>query len=95
MSEQGAIQLRLFGVLRGRRMNRIEKQTFPFSPNLTVGKVLSELQSCAEPASPLATLHRDALLVLVNGRPIQHLDGWDTLLSRGDTLTLMVKAFGG
>jgi molybdopterin converting factor small subunit len=94
MSEPAAIRLRLFG-LRGPRMARIEEETFPFSPDLTVGRIWSELQRTADPRSPLASLRRDVVLALVNGAPVQRLAGWETSLTGGDTVTFMVKAAGG
>lgn len=91
---QSGIRLRLFG-LRGTRMNKIDEQPFPYTPDLTVGGVWSELQRQAEPHSQLARLQRDMVLALRNGEPIHRLAGWDTPLADGDTLTFMVKAFGG
>ena len=94
VSRQEGIRLRLFG-LRGPKMSRVESATFPFSPELTVGKLWAELQGRSEPRSLLARLQRDAVLALVNGAPIQRLAGWETRLAAGDTVTLMLKAFGG
>ena len=94
MVEQNSVRVRLFG-LRASRMNRIDEERFPFSPGLTVAGVWSELQKGSEPKSPMAGLQRDMVLALVNGAPIQRLHGWETPLSEGDTLTFMVKAFGG
>ena len=94
VSEQNGIRLRLFG-LRGSRMNRIEEETFPFSSDLTVVKVWGELQRTSAPDSTLASLQRDLVLALVNGAPVQRLAGWETRLAAGDTVTFMVKAFGG
>ena len=89
------IRLRLFG-LWGPKMGRIEEEAFPFLPHLTVGKVWSELQRTADPHAPLASLQRDMVLALVNGSPVHRLsEGWDTSLKIGDTVTFMVKAFGG
>jgi len=89
------VRLRLFG-LRGPKMGRIDEETFPLSPNLTVGKVWSELQRASDLHAPLASLPRDMVLALVNGTPVQRLaEGWDTCLVDGDTVTFMVKAFGG
>ena len=92
--EGGTICLRLFG-LRGPRMDRIEEEPFPFSAGLTVAELWRELQGAADPDSVLAQLRPENTLALVNGVPIQRLAGWDTVLAAGDTLTLMVKAFGG
>ena len=94
MNEHDYIRLRMFG-LHGSRMNRIEEQTFPLSPDLTVGKVWAELQRTADPQSQLSRLPRDRVLALVNGAPVHRLAGWDTRLTASDTVTFMVKAFGG
>ena len=93
-AEQKAIRLRLFG-LRGSNDSQIEKESFPFSSNLTVATLWSELQQDAEPGSPMVSLSRNRVLALVNGVPIQRLTAWQTPLNSGDTVTLMVKAFGG
>jgi molybdopterin converting factor small subunit len=76
-------------------MSRIEEEIFPFSDGLTVGKVWGQLQKASAPRAPLASLQRDMVLALVNGAPVQRLAGWDTPLAAGDTVTFMVKAFGG
>jgi len=76
-------------------MTHIEQDSFPFVPGLTVGKVWSELQKASEPRSSMASIQRDMVLALVNGMPIQRLAGWETALAVGDTVTFMVKAFGG
>ncbi len=94
MSEQAHIHLRLFG-LRGPRMSRMEQETFPLAPGLTAGRLWSELQRMAEPGSLLAGLQRELVLALVNGVPIHRLQSWETELAAGDTVTLMLKAFGG
>lgn len=94
MSEEEHVRLRLFG-LRGPRMNRVEQGTFPLAPGLTVARLWSELQRTAEPGSLLAGLQRELVLALVNGVPIHRLQGWETELTAGDTVTLMLKAFGG
>jgi hypothetical protein len=94
MSEHDVIRLRTFG-LHGPRMNRIEEQVFPYSPDLTVGRIWSELQRAADPKSMLSRLQRDMVLALVNGTPVHRLNGWDTGLAASDTVTFMVKAFGG
>ena len=92
--EERALFLRLFG-LRRPRMNRIEEETFPCPPGLTVAGLWQELRRDAEPRSALVDLQPEAILALVNGVPVQRLAGWDTPLAPGDTVTLMVKAFGG
>ena len=93
-TEQNAIRLRLFG-LRGSNESQIETQSFPFSSDLTVATLWSKLQHDAEPGSPMVSLARNRVLALVNGVPIQRLTAWETPLNSGDTVTFMVKAFGG
>ena len=94
-SDQGSLHLRLFGGLRGVKKARMETDEFPFSPGLTMGELWNRLRDTAEPDWLLFSLHRDAVLALVNGTPIQRLAGWETALVAEDTVTLMVKAFGG
>ena len=94
MSKQSLIRLRLFG-LRASGKAQVEQEVFPFSPELTVGKVWNSLQSAAEPQWPMASLQRDLVLALVNGRPIHLLKGWETPVNEGDTITFLPKAFGG
>ena len=94
ISEAQQIHLRLFGLQRHDDA-RIRTMSMPFSAGLTVAQLWEELQRTAHPDSPLAHLSRDKVLVLVNGTPIQRLREWATVLKPGDTVTLMVKAFGG
>ena len=77
-------------------MGRIEEEELGFRQGLTVAGVWSDLQKGAPPHAPLASLQRDMVLALVNGSPVHRLsEGWDTVLKAGDTVTFMVKAFGG
>ncbi len=73
----------------------MEEDEFPLSPGLTMGELWNRLQETAESDWLLFSLHRDAVLALVNGTPIQRLAGWETVLAAEDTVTLMIKAFGG
>ncbi len=89
------IRLRLFG-LRHSRSSRIEEERRTCQLGTTVGQLWADLQRGADAGTPLASLQRDMVLALVNGAPIQRLDkGWETPLAEGDTVTFMVKAFGG
>ncbi len=89
------IRLRLFGLSLGHGA-RIEEQVRPYTSGLTVGRLWADLQQRADPHAPMASLQREMVLALVNGTPIQRLEGgWDTPLADGDTVTFMVKAFGG
>ncbi len=94
MSDRGFVRLRLFG-LRGLGKAHVEEEKFPLSPGLTVGKLWNALQSTAQPQWPMASLQRDLVLALVNGRPIHFLKGWETPVNEGDTITYLPKAFGG
>ncbi len=94
-SDHGSLHLRLFGGLREVRKARMEEDEFPYSPGLTVGELWSRLQGGAESGWLLSSLRRDGVLALVNGVPIQRLAGWETELAAEDTVTFMVKAFGG
>ena len=95
VDNQGMLRLRLFGGLREVKKARIEEESFPYSPGLTVGELWGQLQGTAEPDWLLVRLSRDGVLALVNGTPIQRLVGWETPLAVDDTVTFMVKAFGG
>lgn len=61
----------------------------------SVQEIWSELQNKAKPGERLVTTPHKALLVLVNGQPVDYGDGWDTVLKDGDELTFMIKASGG
>ncbi len=87
------LSIRLFG-MRGKDAG------INFLPEIvqsgtTVQDIWSSLQGEADPGERLATVPRDALLVLVNGEPIDYGDGWDTILYDGDEITYMVKTSGG
>lgn len=93
--ERAGIRLRLFGLSQAHG-SRIEEEFLPCAEGMTVGRLWAELQRRADPGAPLASLPRDMVLALVNGVPVQRLDqGWDALIGEGDTVTFMVKAFGG
>lgn len=93
--ERVGIRLRLFG-LSHPQSGRMEEELVAYSEGMTVGRLWADLQRRADPRAPLASLQRDMVLALVNGVPVQRLaEGWDAPLQEGDTVTFMVKAFGG
>lgn len=89
------IRLRLFG-LRQSNSSRVEEERITCATGTTVGRLWADLQRQADAGAPLASLQQEMVLALVNGAPVQRLEqGWDTPLADGDTVTFMVKAFGG
>lgn len=87
------VQLRLFGLGKGdaSRVHLIQA----IEPGTTVDTLWETLRSESGPGEKLVTMEREALLVLVNGRPIRLLSGWDTQVSDNDSVSFMPKAFGG
>jgi molybdopterin converting factor small subunit len=62
---------------------------------MTVSGLLAQLRAQAKPDDRLASVPCEALLVLINGRPIQYLDGWDTVLRDRDEVAYLLKTAGG
>ncbi|HSB89489.1 MAG TPA: MoaD/ThiS family protein [Anaerolineales bacterium] len=95
MERTAGIQVivRTFG-LRGRDSSLTRMPT-GLSAGTTVGDLLAHLRTRARPGDRLASVQSDTLLVLVNGRPIQYLSGWETVLRDGDEITCMLKTAGG
>ncbi|NIM95340.1 MAG: hypothetical protein GTO18_16720 [Anaerolineales bacterium] len=89
----GSVNIRLFG-LSG-MASRMNKFSQPIQGATSVELLWAEIQNSAEPGELIATIDRDALLVLVNGRPIHLLDGWQTRAQDGDEITFMLKTAGG
>ena len=87
------LSIRLFG-MRGKDagMNLLPETVQIGS---SVQDIWSSLQSEADPDERLATVPSEALLVLVNGSPIEYGDGWETILNEGDEVTYMIKTSGG
>ncbi len=83
----------LFG-LKGGHASKT-RLTEPVGSDTTVGDILLRLRGAARPGERLATVDPEALLVLVNGQPINYLDGWETCVRPGDEITYMLKAAGG
>ena len=87
------ISVRLFG-LRGKD-SQLNKFQLSIPNHTSIGGLWSQLQDSAESNDRLSTTNREALLALVNGRPIHLLDGWDTSLHDDDQVTFMLKTAGG
>jgi molybdopterin converting factor small subunit len=87
------VNLRLFGLGKGdaSRVHLIQS----IEPGTTVHTLWERLRRESGPGEKLATIEREALLVLVNGHPIRLLAGWDTQVSDDDSVSFMPKAFGG
>jgi molybdopterin converting factor small subunit len=95
MDRSVAIQVivRTFG-LRGRDSSLTWMPT-GLCAGTTVRDLLAQLRARARPGDRLASVQNDTLLMLVNGRPIQYLSGWETVLRDGDEITCMLKTAGG
>lgn len=87
------ITVRLFG-LRGSDSGLTHLPTCVAS-GFTVRALLDQLRAQAAPTDRLASVNPDALLALVNGRPAQYLQGWDTPLNEGDEISFLLKTAGG
>jgi molybdopterin converting factor small subunit len=85
--------VRLFGLGKGDASRATLTRTV--EPGTTVQTLWHSLQREAMPGDKLATMESASLLVLVNGRPIQFLREWETVLADHDTVSYMPKAFGG
>jgi len=64
-------------------------------PGTTVEDVWLKLQGTELPTGRMVSVNREALLVLVNGQPIDYLDGWKTKLRHNDQITYMRRTVGG
>ena len=87
------VHLRLFGLGKG-DASKVHL-TQAIEPDTTVSALWEALRRDADPSDNMATIDREGLLVLVNGRPIRHLAGWETQLADNDSVSFMPKAFGG
>ncbi len=87
------VHLRLFGLGKG-DASKVHL-TKAIEPGTTVGTLWEGLRRDADPGNNMATIDREGLLVLVNGRPIRFLAGWETKLADDDSVSFMPKAFGG
>jgi molybdopterin converting factor small subunit len=64
-------------------------------PSATVEELWRGLQVPGMESGTRDPADRQALLVLVNGEPIEYLDGWNTRLSDNDQITYLRKTVGG
>jgi molybdopterin converting factor small subunit len=87
------VHLRLFGLGKG-DASKVHL-TQPIEPDTTVSALWEGLRRDADLDDNMATIDREGLLVLVNGRPIRHLAGWETQVADNDSVSFMPKAFGG
>ena len=87
------VHLRLFGLGKG-DASKVHL-TQAIEPDTTVSALWEALRRDADPGENMATIDREGLLVLVNGRPIGHLAGWETQVADNDSVSFMPKAFGG
>jgi molybdopterin converting factor small subunit len=87
------VHLRLFGLGKGAASKAHLTQAI--EPGTTVSTLWEGLRRDSGPGDKLATIDREGLLVLVNGRPIRFLAGWETEVADNDSVSFMPKAFGG
>lgn len=87
------VTIHLFGLVGGSANKTRLSQ--PCEPGTTVQDIWQRLQSEAQPEDRIATIDSDVILVLVNGHPIDYLDGWKTRVSKDDVVTYMIKVAGG
>ena len=87
------VSIRLFGMQNGHA--RLNKFDLNIKTGMTIQELWDQVQSSAKPGERLATVDQDALLALINGRPIHYTDGWDTQLNADDQVTFMLKTAGG
>lgn len=87
------IRVRLFGF--GKKAGRFQEEAMTIPEGATVRALWEGLKARAKRDELLAGIDERAVLVLINGKPIHHVDDWQTVLADGDRVSLMVKAFGG
>lgn len=87
------VHLKLFGLGKGDASRA--HLTLTIEPGTTIKVLWEGLRRESGPGERLATIDRRGMLVLVNGRQIRLLSGWDTTVDDGDTVSFMPKAFGG
>jgi hypothetical protein len=87
------VTIQLFGLVGGSATKTRLSQ--PCEPDTTVQDIWQRLQREAHPEDRIATVDPAVLLVLVNGHPIDYLDGWETHVVESDVVTYMIKAAGG
>ncbi len=87
------VVVRLFGLGEGDASHNTLTRTV--EPGTTVQMLWDGLRREAGPRDKLRTIERDALLVLLNGRPIRGEAEWQRAVAEDDTVSYMPKAFGG
>jgi molybdopterin converting factor small subunit len=87
------VKIKLYGLFGGSATKTRLIQSH--EPGSTIEDVWQRLRSEAKPEDKIAVIDRRILLALINGTPIQYLNGWDTCLAEGDQITLMIKTAGG
>ena len=93
VSAESQVTIQLFGLVGGSATKtRLCK---PCELGTTVQDIWLRLQRDAHPEDRITTVDPDVLLVLVNGHPIDYLDGWETQVAEDDVVTYMIKAAGG
>ena len=87
------VKIRCFGLRRSAAQPTRLRQTL--GGPTTVGQLWQRLLESGEVGGELGRVDREALLVLINGRPIHMLRGWNTPLADGDEVTFMLQVAGG
>ncbi len=87
------VQVRLFGLGKS-AASQVDLARL-LEVGATVATLWELLRTEAQPGDRLATMPREGLLALLNGRPLRTLAEWDVAAGDGDTVVFMPKAFGG
>ena len=90
------VQVRLHGF--GRSPGRGEEQRVALPSPATVTTLVERLAGQLGPASAAGRspeVEAQRLLIIVNGRQIHHLQGFDTPLETGDVIAIMLPVVGG
>jgi molybdopterin converting factor small subunit len=93
MAKGAKVWVRLFGLGKGAASQL--HLTRLVGPGATVTALWEGLRTEAQPGDRLASIPREGLLALLNGRPLRTLAEWDAAIGEGDTVVFMPKAFGG
>jgi molybdopterin converting factor small subunit len=87
------VRVLLFG-LNGEAAGKTQ-MTQSAKSGTTVEDLWLQLQGTELPNGRIAAVNRAVLLVLVNGQPIDYLEGWKTKLHHKDQITYMRRTVGG
>lgn len=87
------VKIKLYGLIGGSatKTRLIQSHT----PGSTIEDIWQKLHSESNPEDKIVFVDRQILLVLINGTPIDYLDGWETRLADDDQITFMIKTAGG